>query len=310
MKFNITFKSKSLRLITVLILALSIQAPATAGNFTTNKANEIDNSISKIPEKLSNLNPGQHKPFFAISPDAVLYQLKQKPKITLIDIRNPEDFARLHIPGSLNIPLYAVKTKAFLKSFPIVLINEGLYYSPLESECRQLADLGFKAFILDGGLPAWKQTGSRFVGDLSALEDMKTVSPRVFLQGRDCENTLVIDISPVQTEISKQLMPYSRHIPISAEPGEWFRKLNRIITEHKNQRFLSVVVFNETGDGYGSANKILAGLGVNAFYLQSGIAGYKKYLGDLMISWLPRNRRIKTSRKCRTCSEEFEENTL
>jgi hypothetical protein len=171
-------------------------------------------------------------------------------------------------------------------------------------------DLGFKAFILDGGLPAWKRKGSRLVGDPFALQDIKTISPRIFLREKDCENTLVIDISPVQTEISRQLMPYSRHIPVSAEPGEWLRDLNRIITDHKKQPFLSVVVFSETGDGYGRANKLLADLSVNAFFLESGVTGYKRYLEDLKLSWLPRDSRIKTNRKCRTCSGEIEENII
>ncbi len=304
MKLIITFKSKNLLIATVLMLGLLIQAPAAAGNYRTDKANETYTSISAIPAVLSNRNRKQHNTSFAISPAAVLYKLKQKQKITIIDVRNPEDFERLHIPGSLNIPLYAVKTKVFLKSFPVVLINEGFHYSALQSECRQLVDLGFKALILDGGLPAWKRKGGRLTGDPFALQDMKTISPRVFLPEKDSENTLVIDISPVHTEISRQLMPYSRHIPVSAEPGEWLRKLNRIITDHKKQPFLSVVVFSETGDRYGKAIKILADLSVNTFFLQSGVAGYKRYLEDLMISWLPRDSRIKTNRKCRTCSGE------
>ena len=137
MKFIITFRSKSLLITTVLILGLSIQVPAAAGNHGTNRTNETYYSISEIPEKLYNRKPKQHESSFAISPDAVLYKLKQKQKITLIDVRNPEDFARLHIPGSLNIPLYAVKTKVFLKSFPIVLINAGFHYSPLASRVSE-----------------------------------------------------------------------------------------------------------------------------------------------------------------------------
>ena len=305
MKVFITLTSKILLLTAVLILCLSIQAQAAAGIFTTDETNETYDSISAIPQVLFNRNLKQHDASFAISPDAVLYKLKQNQKISLIDIRSQEDFARLHIPGSLNIPLHAVKTKVFLKSFPIVLINAGFHYSPLQSECRQLADSGFKAFILDGGLLAWNRKGSRLVGDLFALEEMKSVSPREFLREKDYENTLVVDISPIQTEISRQLMPYSRHLPVSAEPDEWLRKLDRIISGHKNQPFLSVVVFNETGDGPGRADKLFAGLNVNAFYLQSGVAGYKKYLGDLMLSWLPRDSRIKTNRTCGTCNEEI-----
>ena len=310
MKFIITFRSKSLLITAVMILALSIQVSAAAGNHGTNRTNETYYSISEISEKLYNRKPKQYESSFAISPDAVLYKLKQKQKITLVDVRNPGDFARLHIPGSLNIPLYAVKTKVFLKSFPIVLINAGFHYSPLAAECRKLKDMDFKMFILDGGLPAWKRKGSPLVGDLFVLAEMQAVSPHVFFQEKDFENTLVIDIAPVQTELSRQLIPYSRHIPVSAEPSEWFRKLNRIITDHKNQPFLSVVVFSETGDGYGRANKLLADLSVNAFFIEGGVTGYKRYLEDLMLSWLPRDSRIKTNRECRTCSGEIEENII
>ena len=304
MKSIITFRIKNLLIATVLILCLPIQAPTAAGNSTTDNANQTYTSNSAIPAVMFNRHHEQHDASFAITPTAVLYKLKQKQKLTLIDVRNPEDFERLHIPGSLNIPLYAVKTKVFLKSFPLVLINAGFHYSSLQSECRQLVDLGFKAFILDGGLPAWKRKGGRLVGDTFALQDMKTISPRTFLREKDCDNILVIDISPVQSQISRQLMPYSRHIPVSAEPGEWLRKLNRIMTDHKKQPFLSVVVFSETGDGYSKANILVADLGENVFFLQSGVAGYKRYLEDLMLSWLPRDSRIKTNRKCKICSGE------
>ncbi len=244
----------------------------------------------------------------AIPVDAVLYKLKQKQKITLIDVRSRQDFERLHIPGSINIPLYAVKTKFFLKPFPIVLVNEGFQYSPLESECRQLTNLGFNAFILDGGLPAWKRKGGRLAGDLFALEEIQTLAPQVLWREKNYETNLMIDISPVQSEASRKLMPYSKHLPVFADPGEWVRKLGRIITSHKSRPFLSVLLFNETGDGYGELDKILAGISVNTFFLQGGIAGYQQYLEDLTLSWRPRDRRIRTNKTCRTCSEEIEGN--
>ncbi len=307
MKFNKKISSRSLLITTALILGLSFRAPAAAGTATAHKANKTNTSLSAIPQVLSNRKPRRHEPSFAISPDAVIYKLKQRQKISLVDVRNPKDFARLQIPGSLNIPLYAVKTKVFLKSFPVVLINEGFLYRRLEIACRNLEGLGFKAFILDGGLSAWKQRQGPLVGDLSALEEMKRVSPREFLRQKDYETTLTIDISPVQTQTSRQLMPYSSHIPVSAERGEGLRKLNRILADHKNQPFVSVVVFNQTGAMDSGVNKILAAAGVNAFWLQGGVAGYKRYLKYLILSWLPRDSRIETNRKCRPCSQETED---
>ena len=301
------FRSKILLIITALMLGLSIKDAAAAENFRTDKTNETHNGTFAILQVPFNHNVKQHDASYAISPDAVLYKLKQKQKISLIDVRNPENFERLHIAGSLNIPLHAVKTKAFLRSFAVVLINAGFQYSLLLSECRKLTDLGFKAYILDGGLLAWNRKGGRLVGDLFALQDMKTVSPRVLLEEKDFKNTLVIDISPVLTEISRQLIPYSRHLPVYTEPGDWFQMLNGIIPDHKNRPFLSVLVFSEIGDGYDEVNKILADLNVNAFYLQGGVAGYNKYLQDLLLSRLPRRSRIKTNRKCRSCGGEIEE---
>lgn len=52
-----------------------------------------------------------------ISMDTVLKKPGEKEsKLMLIDIRDSSKFAQFHIPGSINIPLYAVKTKLMLKS--------------------------------------------------------------------------------------------------------------------------------------------------------------------------------------------------
>jgi rhodanese-related sulfurtransferase len=310
MKLTITFRSKRLLTISVLMLVLSFQVAAAATDYRTNKTHKTYNSISEIPTKLIDREPKRHEASFSVSADEVLYKLRHRERITLVDVRNLEDFDRLHIRGSLNIPLYAVKAKIFLKPFPVVLINEGFQYSLLESEGRQLLQMGFKVRILDGGLTAWAQKGNALAGDLHALEEMQIISPQIFFREKDSENTLVIDISRVQTEISRQLMPYSTHLPIPDKPVDWARKLDRVITSHQNQPFLSILIFNENGDGYDRAKKISAGLRVNAFYLQSGIAGYKRYLEDLLLSWVPRDGRIKTNKPCKICNEEFEENII
>ena len=306
MKLIITFRINRALFISFLVLGLSFNAQAVAGKFTTDKTTVTHKSISAIPKVPIHRNLKLKDASFSISPDAVFFKVKQKQKITLIDVRNQEDYERLHIPGSLNLPLHVVKTKFFLKSSPIVLINEGYHFRLLRNECRKLNDLGFKAFILDGGLSAWKRKGNRLMGDRFAMEDMQTISPRKFLQGEDVENTLAINISPVQTEIARQLLPHSIHIPISMEPDKWLQALNPIIAHHQKQPYGSVVVFSESGDGYGRVKSLIAGLNVNAFYLHGGVVGYKKYLEDLVGSWQPRNTRKKTNRKCRSCCQKTE----
>jgi rhodanese-related sulfurtransferase len=99
---------------------------------------------------------GKRNPELAISAESVLQKLKEKREIILIDVRNSKKFEKFRIPGSINIPLFAIKTKTFLKSKPLVLINEGYSYSQLEQECMILRNSGFKASILDGGIYYWK----------------------------------------------------------------------------------------------------------------------------------------------------------
>jgi rhodanese-related sulfurtransferase len=307
MKFIMTFRSKSLLITTVLILGLSIQASAAAGNFTTDKTNETYYSISEIPEKLFNRKSKLRDASFAILPDEVLHQLMQKQKTTLVDVRNPEDFTRLHIPGSLNIPLYAVKTKAFLKSFAIVLVNEGFRYAELENECRRLAERGFKVSILAGGLPAWKRKGGQLVGDFFGLDAMKTVSPQVFFREKDYENLLVVDISQTRGETSSWLIPYAKHIPVVDDNDGSAAELGKLISNNKTKPFQSIIIFNETGEQYEKAEKLLNRMGIETFKLQGGVAGYRKYFEGRLLSWKPRDSRIKTVGNCKPCGEKVKE---
>ncbi len=260
---------------------------------------------SKIPNELIARKLKKHDPSLAISVEAVLYKLKRNQKFTLVDVRSRQDFQRLHIPGSINILLYAVKTKAYLKSASVVLVNEGFRYAELENECRRLAERGFMVSILDGGLPAWKRNGGQLVGDLFVLDAMKTVSSQVFYRAKDYENTLVLDISSQRSKASSQLIPYAKHLPVLDNSDRSMPGLRKLIT--KNKPFQSIVIFNESGEQYEKAEKMLNRLGIDPFYLQGGVAAYQKYLDGLMLSWKPRDSRMKTVGNCKPCGEKMEE---
>jgi rhodanese-related sulfurtransferase len=277
--------------ISILMQALLIQVAAVAADYRTNKSYRTCNTLS-------------------ISPDEVLHKSRQKQALILVDVRPAEDFARLHIPGSLSIPLYAVKTKEYLKTSLLVLVNEGFQYDLLIDECRQLKDAGFAVRILDGGIAGWAQQRKVLAGDLFALKELRMILPQVFFPEKNSNRLTAINISPVVTEIARESMPDALHIPLTTGPLEWTRKLNRSLTNHRDRRFLSVLILSQTGQGYETASQRLAGLDVNAFYLQGGVAGYRRYLDDLRLSWMPRDRRIRTDKPCRICGEEVEENVV
>ncbi len=306
--------SKTLCIATTLtvVLVLSIFGLTAAETNVTRKINITNAAIgsaSQIPPELITREFGHYDASLAVSVETVLYALKQRQKLTLIDIRRPEEFARLNIPGSINIPLYAIKTKSFLKSTPIIIVHAGYDYRQLEQEVRRLVARGFKASILVGGLPVWNGKGGRLTGDIFALEDMKNISPKVFFRQKDYENTLVVEISSHRSEASRQLLPYARHLPILDDADGSLPALRQLISKYKNKSFFSVLIFNASGKQYAEAEKILNRMGLNAFYLRGGFAAYQKYLEDLQLSWKPRGSRIKSASSCTPCGQKAKEET-
>ena len=286
-----------------VLLVLSISG------LTAAETNATNSNICQIPVGLITRESRHYEASLAVSVKTVLYTLKQKQKLTLVDVRRPEEFAGLNIPGSINIPLYAIKTKSFLKSTPIIIVNAGYDHRQLEQEVRRLAERGFKASILVGGLAAWNRKGGRLTGDIFALEDMKNISPKVFFRQKYYENTLVVEISPHRSEASGQLLPYARHLPILDDADGSMPALRQLISKYKNKSFFSVLIFNASGKQYAEAEKILNRMGLNAFYLQGGFAAYQKYLEDLQLSWKPRGSRIKTAGSCTPCGQKAKEET-
>jgi rhodanese-related sulfurtransferase len=261
-------------------------------------------SLSEISDSPGARKLKHHDAALAIAPTAVRYQLRQNHRLTLVDVRSSKEFERLHIPGSINIPLYAIKTKSHLKSARLVLINEGFRYAELASACRRLAGRGFKASILDGGLAAWRRMGGQLTGDLLALDDMKPIPARVFYREKDYVSTLAVDISPTRSEASRRLMPDARHMPVLDEGGISAADASKLISQ--NKPFQTIIIFNETGEQYEKTENMLNRMGIGTFNLQGGLTGYQKYLEDLMLSWKPRDSRINRVGNCKPCKEDPE----
>ncbi len=92
----------------------------------------------------------------------------------LVDIRDPDEYRREHIPGSRCIPL------ATLSSSPRLDPGEG----PVAFHCRsgtrtasnaallEAAAGGREAYVLEGGLDAWRQAGLPLARDTTAPREL------------------------------------------------------------------------------------------------------------------------------------------
>lgn len=98
-------------------------------------------------------------------------------EITLIDIREPDEFAREHVAGAVSLPLSRLEAGhvALRGTTPVAFMcRSGMR---TQSNCDRLAaHVGEPAFVLEGGLDGWKKAGLATEADRKApLEIMRQV---------------------------------------------------------------------------------------------------------------------------------------
>jgi rhodanese-related sulfurtransferase len=107
-----------------------------------------------------------------------IYDLKERldwgePALTIIDIREPQDFREIHVSGSISIPYEALLTTVS-RCFEW---NRDLYIygnsdREAEAAAHQLRQIGYsRVSILRGGVAAWKAAGFPVESTLGALVD-------------------------------------------------------------------------------------------------------------------------------------------
>jgi len=96
-------------------------------------------------------------PFRSISAHDLAEQLANQ-GITVIDVREPMEYASGHIAGSLNVPLSRLH-QADLPQGPLVLVCQSGQRSA--EGLNRLLDRGDSHHLVDlaGGLPTWEQAG-------------------------------------------------------------------------------------------------------------------------------------------------------
>ena len=111
-----------------------------------------------------------------LAPAEVASRLKTRAAV-LVDIREPDEFARSHVPGAISRPLSSFES-AHLRIEPgadvIFTCRTGMRTG---ANCDRLAAaVDGDAFVLEGGLDAWSKAGLPLAVDAKApLEIMRQV---------------------------------------------------------------------------------------------------------------------------------------
>ena len=95
----------------------------------------------------------------SVDPDK-LHRWQLEEKAVLIDIREADEYAREHIPGSRLVPLSAFDAADFADSHDkIAVFHCGSGSRTAQAAPRILAQGFQEVYQLDGGLAAWKEQG-------------------------------------------------------------------------------------------------------------------------------------------------------
>jgi rhodanese-related sulfurtransferase len=242
-------------------------------------------------------------PALAVPVAAAIFEFREK-KIDLVDVRPSADFEQYRIPGSLNIPLHAVKTKSFLKARPIVLLNEGYLVSALAQACEELNAAGFRAAILDGGLYAWQEKGGQIIGDPFAQAGLSRISPMALALERGHAHHFYVQITDEQIPKENHPVPEAIHIPLLAEQGP--EQLKRIIEENSALPFFNIAVLTAEGLENDRIERRLRQAGIQrVFFLEGGLVAYVKELENAILAQQPRQQRTFTTGACPSCTDEY-----
>lgn len=239
---------------------------------------------------------------FFVPAERLLKMMHENKESVLVDVRQKSDFDRFRIPGSLNIPLHAIKTKTYLKSKVLILVNEGYRYNQLEQECRHLKQAGFNVRILKGGLYSWKQKGGIVEGENIICNRLNRISSLNYFYEKDRGDWIAINASPSKDAGAGSLLAGQVSIPFEGDGNRFVSEFRKCIADKKINPCTRILVFDEKGDTYGRMEQFLQKAGIEILFLEGGIQAYRKVVEHQKTTG--RNLEVygkSSRRKCATC---------
>jgi rhodanese-related sulfurtransferase len=117
----------------------------------------------------------RNKMAYTTGPDEVSHMLESGEDIVVIDVREAEDYAKGHIPGSLNLPQPQWSTHDGLqqdRTNVVVCYSQQCHLAA--KACVQFAGAGFPVMEMDGGFEAWKENDLKIEKGTERIGQRKT----------------------------------------------------------------------------------------------------------------------------------------
>lgn len=264
------------------------------------KNDVFPSSKSKASQNEMVFRPAKHRTEGCyISVDGAISALKSRGMI--VDVRDPQAFEKYRIANSLNMPLHAVRTKGFLRSVPVILVNEGRDTAPLDTACQDLRRAGFnKVAVLDGGLNAWRQKAGTLAGDVVAQKELNKMTPAELFEESVYSDWLIADFSGQGKSVVSKYLPQAVARSYISDEKRFLRDYKELVSQ-RGKGNVRVIVVTRKGDEYDKVNAWLQRAGQPLpLFLEGGLEGYKQFTHSQVAIWHrvdnpPRRRGCSTS---------------
>jgi len=208
-----------------------------------------------------------------VSGGVVRARMQEEVPPVLVDVRDAQDFARVHIPGSRNLPPYQLKAQTALKRRPVVILDEGHGSLRLEEQCRALREAGFEQVeILQDGLLGWCRAGGRLDGSPADRQRLSLLTPSEFFVMQRDRDLSVVTVG--SSGCFDYLLPERLHLAGEADPLVQLRagagpasRANR-----------AMVLVSDSPSAERVLCELAAYTDLRVFVLQGGIEAYEQFL--------------------------------
>src|SRR5882762_10511349 len=99
-----------------------------------------------------------NKMAFTTGPVELNHRIEHKDNIVIVDVREPEDYRKGHIPNAINLPKARWQSAEGLRKDSLnVLYCYSVVCHLAANAAVELAGRGFPVMEMDGGFDAWKE---------------------------------------------------------------------------------------------------------------------------------------------------------
>ncbi len=195
----------------------------------------------------------------------------------VVDVRHQKEFAQFRLQGSLNIPLYELKTKTFFKTKNVVLVNARNHHLLLDT-AGQLHQAGFTQIkVLRGGLRGWQEQGGALEGDFFKARTLDELSARDFQLFKAFGDWMILLLSR-KPDAPEPVFDAGAKVHRIKDITD-LKQLVELEPESAGKEDWYILIATEDGQGYRKIRKALDKIkGHTLYYLEGGVQGYAEYV--------------------------------